>query len=210
MNSSLSNDRRENSKRIWKKGKSATRYRWNPIVGPNCSWACPTSYNYFLNWTLSHPHTKKEFAMGAAPTYCALFSLLVKQQYWIFVIDYLLIFLTSCVFLKVATNLALSFHRATDDSCSEFHVDQTQCQPYLSFNGETTKPPLLVVSLDGFRSDYLERLAETSKTNGLLRLARCGVKAASMIPVFPTVTLPNHYSIVTVYKSYSTLPEGGF
>lgn len=103
-----------------------------------------------------------------------------------------------CVFLKVGASLALRFQPAADDSCSEFHVDQTQCHSYLSLDGEIKKPPLLVVSLDGFRSDYIERLESVSSTNGLVRLARCGVKAASMIPVFPTVTLPNHYSIVTV------------
>ena len=90
-----------------------------------------------------------------------------------------------------------SIVRPADVSCSALHVDPIQCLPYLSLNGETMKPPLLVISLDGFRSDYLDRLTSSS-ANGLLRLARCGVKAASMIPVFPTLTFPNHYSIVTV------------
>lgn len=97
--------------------------------------------------------------------------------------------------LLVGASLALP--PVADESCSAFHVDSAQCLPYWSLKGEAAKPPLLLVSLDGFRSDYLERLSRTSSTKGLVRLARCGVKAASMIPVFPTITLPNHYSIVT-------------
>lgn len=52
-------------------------------------------------------------------------------------------------------------------------------------------PPLLLISLDGFRPDYLDL------TPTLKRLAYCGVSAPYMKPVFPTKTFPNHYSIVT-------------
>lgn len=54
-------------------------------------------------------------------------------------------------------------------------------------------PPLLLVSLDGFRPDYLKRgLSPT-----LARLSRCGVRAPYMMSVFPTKTFPNHFSQVT-------------
>lgn len=53
--------------------------------------------------------------------------------------------------------------------------------------------PLLLISLDGFRPDYLERRRNPS----LERLAQCGVKAPFMRPVFPTKTFPNHFTIVT-------------
>jgi predicted AlkP superfamily pyrophosphatase or phosphodiesterase len=49
------------------------------------------------------------------------------------------------------------------------------------------------VSLDGFRWDYLDR----GLTPNLSRLAREGVRAEAMVPVFPTKTFPNHYTIVT-------------
>jgi predicted AlkP superfamily pyrophosphatase or phosphodiesterase len=56
-------------------------------------------------------------------------------------------------------------------------------------------PPatVLLVSLDGFRPDYLERF----EAPVLNRLARTGVRADYLIPVFPTKTYPNHYTIVT-------------
>ena len=52
---------------------------------------------------------------------------------------------------------------------------------------------LLVVSFDGFRSDYIERVP----TPNFDKLARLGTKAESLIPVFPSLTFPNHYSIAT-------------
>lgn len=56
-----------------------------------------------------------------------------------------------------------------------------------------SRPPVILVSLDGFRADYLDR----GLTPVLSGLARDGVRAKALIPVFPTKTFPNHYSIVT-------------
>jgi predicted AlkP superfamily pyrophosphatase or phosphodiesterase len=55
------------------------------------------------------------------------------------------------------------------------------------------RPTVVLVSLDGFRWDYLDR----GLTPNLSRLAREGVRAEAMVPVFPTKTFPNHYTIVT-------------
>ena len=53
--------------------------------------------------------------------------------------------------------------------------------------------PLLLISIDAYRYDYIERgLSPT-----LAMLARTGVQAASMQPSFPSLTFPNHYTIVT-------------
>jgi len=62
---------------------------------------------------------------------------------------------------------------------------------------ETLSPqvPLLLISLDGFRWDYCERHPEASPT--LRRLKAEGASARGLIPVFPSNTFPNHYSIVT-------------
>jgi len=54
-------------------------------------------------------------------------------------------------------------------------------------------PPItILISLDGFRPDYLDR----GQTPTLSRLANEGVRA-SMRPSFPSVTFPNHYTLVT-------------
>ena len=52
---------------------------------------------------------------------------------------------------------------------------------------------VVLVSLDGFRWDYLQRPFAVN----LRRLAQQGVHAQRMIPAFPSLTFPNHYSIVT-------------
>jgi len=59
---------------------------------------------------------------------------------------------------------------------------------------QQTKPYVILVSLDGFRYDY----AEKYDAPNLLRLASIGASAPEgMIPSFPSVTFPNHYTIVT-------------
>ena len=55
------------------------------------------------------------------------------------------------------------------------------------------RPTVILVSLDGFRYDYLEKYNPTN----LNRLARTGVRAKWMIPSFPSKTFPNHYTIAT-------------
>jgi predicted AlkP superfamily pyrophosphatase or phosphodiesterase len=53
--------------------------------------------------------------------------------------------------------------------------------------------PLILVSIDGFRWDYLNR----GITPNLSALAAGGVRAERMIPSFPSITFPNHYTLVT-------------
>lgn len=53
--------------------------------------------------------------------------------------------------------------------------------------------PLILVSLDGFRHDYFGK----APTPTLDRIAAEGVRAERMVPVFPSLTFPNHYSLVT-------------
>jgi predicted AlkP superfamily pyrophosphatase or phosphodiesterase len=55
------------------------------------------------------------------------------------------------------------------------------------------KAILILISIDGFRWDYLDR----HKPPTLIRLAAEGVRADGLIPEFPSKTFPNHYTIVT-------------
>jgi len=52
---------------------------------------------------------------------------------------------------------------------------------------------LFLVSFDGYRWDY----PELHGAPALLGLARDGVRAASLVPSFPSKTYPNHYTLVT-------------
>jgi predicted AlkP superfamily pyrophosphatase or phosphodiesterase len=52
---------------------------------------------------------------------------------------------------------------------------------------------VILVSIDGWRWDYLDRFKPSTMT----ALARKGVVAEGLVPVFPSKTFPNHYTIVT-------------
>ena len=54
-------------------------------------------------------------------------------------------------------------------------------------------PYVILVSLDGFRYDYIEK----HQAKFLAEFATLGTQAESLIPSYPSVTFPNHYSIVT-------------
>lgn len=53
--------------------------------------------------------------------------------------------------------------------------------------------PLVLISIDGFRADYLQR----GITPNLAQLAASGARAEGMRPAFPSLTFPNHYTLVT-------------
>ncbi|ULA62127.1 MAG: hypothetical protein LZF60_420063 [Nitrospira sp.] len=58
---------------------------------------------------------------------------------------------------------------------------------------QQNKPYVILVSLDGFRADYLDRF----DLPNFRHLIENGVRAEGLIPVFPSITRPNHYSMVT-------------
>lgn len=54
-------------------------------------------------------------------------------------------------------------------------------------------PTVLLLSIDGLRADMVER----GHSPNLARLAREGVHATGMHPSYPSLTFPNHYTLVT-------------
>ncbi len=55
------------------------------------------------------------------------------------------------------------------------------------------KPILILISLDGFRYDYVERFQPENLTQFIAE----GTAAKGLIPSFPSKTFPNHYTIAT-------------
>src|SRR3954452_5825688 len=51
----------------------------------------------------------------------------------------------------------------------------------------------ILISIDGFRADYLQR----GLTPVIAGLAADGVRATAMRPSYPSLTFPNHYTLVT-------------
>ena len=71
---------------------------------------------------------------------------------------------------------------------------------------EQRAPVTILVSIDGFRPDYLQR----GLTPTLSKLAAEGVSAA-MIPSFPSKTFPNHWAEVTgYYPDHSGIVSNSF
>jgi len=63
----------------------------------------------------------------------------------------------------------------------------------LSSCSKEKDPYVLLISFDGFRSDYLDWY----ETPNIDKFVETGVRAEGMIPVFVSKTFPNHYSIAT-------------
>ncbi|WP_297337004.1 ectonucleotide pyrophosphatase/phosphodiesterase [Algoriphagus sp.] len=58
------------------------------------------------------------------------------------------------------------------------------------------EPVVILISLDGFRYDYVERF----EPENLSRFIQSGTAAEGLIPSFPSKTFPNHYTIATGMK----------
>ncbi|KAF8512855.1 Phosphodiest-domain-containing protein [Hysterangium stoloniferum] len=72
------------------------------------------------------------------------------------------------------------------------HID-LQSGAFKSNGTHDFKSTVLVVSIDGLRADYLDR----GLTPHLLEISRTGLRAKWMQPVFPTLTFPNHWALLT-------------
>ena len=81
----------------------------------------------------------------------------------------------------------------TLSSCNRRTLSPINTATISNSTASEKKPYLLLISLDGFRWDYVEKFNPPHLSNFI----KNGVKAASLIPSFPSKTFPNHYTIVT-------------
>jgi predicted AlkP superfamily pyrophosphatase or phosphodiesterase len=69
------------------------------------------------------------------------------------------------------------------------------------------KPYVILISADGFRADFAEKYDATF----LQTISQNGVRAKYMQPSYPSVTFPNHYTIVTgLYPSHHGLVDNTY
>jgi predicted AlkP superfamily pyrophosphatase or phosphodiesterase len=69
------------------------------------------------------------------------------------------------------------------------------------------KPYVIMISADGFRYDYAKKYGAKK----LLALSQQGVQADAMIPSYPSLTFPNHYTLATgLYPSHHGLVDNYF
>ncbi|ADV21394.1 type I phosphodiesterase/nucleotide pyrophosphatase [Cryptococcus gattii E566] len=70
--------------------------------------------------------------------------------------------------------------------------------PTLTNGSHSFHPTVLLLSLDGFRPSYLSTHAHLlPNLLSLSTSSKWGLRAESMQPVFPTLTFPNHWSLMT-------------
>ena len=69
------------------------------------------------------------------------------------------------------------------------------------------KPYVIMISADGFRYDY----AKKYNAENLLKYSKQGIRAKAMIPSYPSITFPNHWSLITgLYPSHHGLIDNFF
>ncbi|NML58831.1 alkaline phosphatase family protein [Chryseobacterium cheonjiense] len=70
-----------------------------------------------------------------------------------------------------------------------------------------TKPYVIMISADGFRYDY----AKKYNARNLLNFSGEGIRAKAMIPSYPSITFPNHWTLITgLYPSHHGLIDNYF
>ena len=67
---------------------------------------------------------------------------------------------------------------------------------YSAAIAQDKQPIVILISLDGFRHDYVERF----QPENLTKFIQNGTAADGLIPAFPSKTFPNHYTIATGMK----------
>lgn len=88
-------------------------------------------------------------------------------------------------------------------------VDTTQIVIPNRFNDAEAmqKPYVIMISADGFRYDYAKKYT----AQNLLKYSKEGVQAKAMIPSYPSITFPNHWTLITgLYPSHHGLIDNFF
>ncbi|KAK3059179.1 hypothetical protein LTR09_000745 [Extremus antarcticus] len=93
----------------------------------------------------------------------------------------------------VAAFLALLYGAYRATTGTKISNDTSTTAPTLSNGTHTFAPTTILLSLDGFRADFLDR-GITPTLNGFIR---SGVSPRYMQPAFPSLTFPNHFTLVT-------------
>ncbi|KAF4371462.1 hypothetical protein F8388_001990 [Cannabis sativa] len=121
-------------------------------------------------------------------------------------IVFISLLLVTCVALAVAGAFAFLFFSAPNTTIrTNSAVDSEKLARPLK---KLDHPVVLLISSDGFRFGYQFK----TPTPNIGRLIANGTEAElGLIPVFPTLTFPNHYSIVTgLYPAYHGIINNHF
>ncbi|XP_022728936.1 ectonucleotide pyrophosphatase/phosphodiesterase family member 1-like [Durio zibethinus] len=117
---------------------------------------------------------------------------------------FIALILLTCIALSAAFAFAFLFYTSSSSSSSSSATAHSFSRPLKKLE----KPVVLLVSSDGFRFGYQFK----TSTPNIHRLIVNGTEAEmGLIPVFPSLTFPNHYSIVTgLYPAYHGIINNHF
>ncbi|TYI22177.1 hypothetical protein ES332_A06G086000v1 [Gossypium tomentosum] len=112
--------------------------------------------------------------------------------------------LLACIALSAALAFAFLFYSSSSPSSSFSATLHNISRPLKKLE----KPVVILISSDGFRFGYQFK----TSTPNIHRLIANGTEAETgLIPVYPTLTFPNHYSIVTgLYPAYHGIVNNHF
>jgi len=104
-------------------------------------------------------------------------------------------------FLFVCIASFFANHLSAQDTLQKINLSRSNSPE------QQKKPYVILISADGFRFD----LADKYKAKNLLSLREQGVQAEYMEPSFPSLTFPNHYTLVTgLYPAHHGLVDNNF
>ena len=110
----------------------------------------------------------------------------------------LFVLITACQKSEPPTEELIQNPPPKTDADTPITITETPKPPTVQFPDrlkffEDRKNVVLMVSIDGFRFDYLNKL----KLSTLENLAKSGITTDGLIPSFPTLTFPNHVTLIT-------------
>ncbi|KAD4180474.1 hypothetical protein E3N88_29065 [Mikania micrantha] len=116
--------------------------------------------------------------------------------------------LATCIAVSAAVAFAFLFFSGVKTTDHHYHTSTTTSLQLARPLTKLTHPVVILISSDGFRFGYQFK----TPTPNIHRLINKGTEAQTgLIPVFPTLTFPNHYSIATgLYPAYHGIVNNKF
>jgi predicted AlkP superfamily pyrophosphatase or phosphodiesterase len=90
-------------------------------------------------------------------------------------------------------NYKIPYAKPLDDLKARELALNVSCSNNENKAGTEEKPIVIMVSIDGFRADYLQRFNPPT----LQKIAKAGIYSSGLIPSYPSHTYPNHFTLAT-------------
>lgn len=109
--------------------------------------------------------------------------------------------------MRLFFTILLSFPFTSSFCQSKIDTAQVAVANRSNRSDALSRPYVILISADGFRHDY----AKKYNAENILKLSGQGVQAKAMIPSYPSITFPNHWSLITgLYPSHHGLVDNFF